>query len=80
MEGCDFLVSISLTSLNLKELEKLNSINVKNGISNRARIMSTQKGYRMHIKSTHFVAAYIFQPNQEPVYLMIEVGWQQIRF
>lgn len=77
-EACDSLVCISLTSLDFKELKKLNSIEINITMYDCARIMLTQKGYQMHIKSTHYVVFCILQPNQEPIYLLIEEDSQQI--
>jgi hypothetical protein len=77
-DGCDSLISISLTSLVVKELEKLNFIIINIGISDRASIMFTQRGYLMDIKSIHFVVTCHLQPNQEPMYLFVEEGLPSI--
>eukprot|EP01018_Ginkgo_biloba_P008909 Gb_02734 [translate_table: standard] len=53
-------------------------INVDVGINDHTGIVFVQKGYWMHIKSTHPVHAYVSQPSKEPLNLLIEEGWQQI--
>lgn len=53
-------------------------IDVNVGVSDHAAITFIQKGYWLRIKSTHSVASYILKPNQEPMNLLIEKGWQQI--
>ncbi|GLJ20863.1 hypothetical protein SUGI_0380570 [Cryptomeria japonica] len=52
-------------------------IDVEVGIADLAGITFVQKGYWLHIKSTHVVNASILQPNRELINLPIEKGWQR---
>jgi len=50
-------------------------IDVNVGVSDHSEIVFIQKGYCLHIMSTHPMASYIVQPNKEPMNFLIEKGW-----
>ena len=50
-------------------------IDVNVGVSHHSEIVFIQKGYWLHIMSTHPIVSCIVQPKKEPMKLLIEKGW-----